>query len=123
MIELKNVLVANPQNFTARLLLAEVSLGLGDQATAEKELTRASDAGAPESAVRPLHLRVLSARGQYTEMLASLGMETGGLSESQVLAFRGEAQWPCMIMGHLDLCGFLNPHLMSIVGVRIRSKG
>ena len=91
MIELKNVLVANPQNFTARLLLAEVSLGLGDQETAEKELTRASDAGAPESAVRPLHLRVLSARGQYTEMLASLGMETGGLSESQVLAFRGDA--------------------------------
>ncbi len=91
MIELKNVLVGNPDNFSARLLLAEVSLGLADVATAEKELARASDAGAPESGVRPLHLRILSAQNQYTEMLASLGMETGGLSSSQILDFRGQA--------------------------------
>jgi putative PEP-CTERM system TPR-repeat lipoprotein len=90
-IELKNVLVNNSENVRARLMLAEVSLGLGDLETAEKEMQRAAELGAPESDIRPLHLRILAAKNQYSEMLAALGMDTGGLTDAEQLAFKGQA--------------------------------
>jgi len=90
-IELKNVLANDSENVRARLLLAEVSLGLGDLATAEKEMSRAAEYGAAESTVRQLNLRILAAKGAYSEILAALGMQSGGLTQTEQLAFRGQA--------------------------------
>lgn len=90
-IEIKNVLANDSKNIRARLMLAEVSLGLGDVATADKEMTRAAELGAPESDIRLLHLRILAAKNRHTEILAALGAETGGLTDAQQFAFRGQA--------------------------------
>ncbi len=91
MIQLKNVLGGNADNVEARLMLAKVSLGLGDVLSAEKELARAAELGAQESEIRPLHLQVLAGKGNFTGVLASLGMETSGLSDVQRMSARGEA--------------------------------
>ena len=91
MIELKNALASDANNATARLLLAKVSLGLGDVLTAEKEVARAADLNAPESEVRPLHMEVLLAKGAFTDVLAALGMQTAGLTEAQQWTYRGTA--------------------------------
>ena len=66
-IELKNVLANDSENVRARLMLAEVSLGLGDLATAEKEMSRAAEYGASDSEIRRLNLRILSAKRAYSE--------------------------------------------------------
>ena len=91
MIELKNVLISEPENARARTMLAKVSLGLGDVEAAQKELSHAGALGADESVIRPIHLSILSAAGRYTDILASLGLEPGGLSDTQILQFRGDA--------------------------------
>ena len=44
-IELKNILVSNPEHAEARDLLGKVKLKLGDAVTAEKETRRAMAAG------------------------------------------------------------------------------
>jgi len=90
-IELKNVLGGDPNNVDARVMLAKVSLGLGDALAAEKEVARAADLGAPESVIRPLHYRILLAQGDYAGVLSGLGMDAGGLTDSDVLEFRGQA--------------------------------
>lgn len=90
-IELKNILANDIDNVDARLRLARVSLGLGDVLTAEKELMRAAELGGDESSIRPLHLKILAAQYKFTEMLAALGMESGGLSAAQQLEHRGIA--------------------------------
>ena len=91
MIELKNVLASDANNATARTMLATVSLGLGDVLAAEKELGRAAELDAPESAIRSIHLDILVTKRMFAEVLAALGTETGGLTEEQQWFYRGEA--------------------------------
>ena len=90
-IELKNVLAANGNNVTARLLLAKVSLGLGDIESAEKELQRAAELDAPEDQLRSLHSEFLLASRRYADLLAALGSEPAGLTDEQQFHYRGEA--------------------------------
>lgn len=91
MIELKNVLAGNSEHVRARLLLAEVSLGLGDLDSAEKEMARAAEYGAPEKSIGLLNLRILAAKNDHTAVLAALGMNTIELSEAEQFKFRGQA--------------------------------
>jgi len=91
MVDLKNALAASPDDAGARLMLAEVSLGLGDIPGAETELARAANLGAPEAQVLPLHLRILLAKSEFTEVLAALGSETAGLGGEDQWSFRGKA--------------------------------
>lgn len=91
MIELRNVLGNDGSNRAARLMLAEVTLGLGDVETAEKELQRAAELGASEAEVQPLHYAILAAQGRYSDMLAGLGLESGGLTADERYRFRGQA--------------------------------
>jgi putative PEP-CTERM system TPR-repeat lipoprotein len=91
MIELKNALANDANNSAARLLLAEVSLGLGDVLAAEKELSRAIELGAPESSVLPLHFRVLVEKRDFSGGLSSLSMENEGLTDEDAWYFRGYA--------------------------------
>ena len=90
-IELKNILATDPDNAAARLLLAKVSLGLGDLLAAEKELGRAAELHASESGIRSLHLKLLLTKRMFAEVLAALSSETGGLTREQQLSYRGEA--------------------------------
>lgn len=91
MIELKNVLASDANNVRARLLLAKVSLGLGDALAAEKELLRAADLNALASEIGPLHMEILLAKGKFSEMLAAIGMQTAGLTQEQQWRFRSDA--------------------------------
>ena len=91
MIELKNVLASDQNNATARLLLAQVSMGLGDIAAAEKELQRASELEAPDSVILAMQLDILLARRNYSEILVLLGTNVSGLTQQQLWSYRGEA--------------------------------
>ena len=90
-IALKTVLADESENAIARLLLAEVSLGLGEILEAEKEIRLAADLGAPEDRVRPIFLEVLLAKGEFDSVLVSLSEDMPGLTEEQELRYRGAA--------------------------------
>ncbi|NOX69181.1 MAG: PEP-CTERM system TPR-repeat protein PrsT [Gammaproteobacteria bacterium] len=90
-IDLKNVLAADPDNAKARILLGQVYLGLGEILNAEKEIRRAADLGASESSVRPLFLKMLIEKGEYTTVLAALSDGHSGLTSAQEFGFRGAA--------------------------------
>lgn len=90
-VHLKNVLDNDPDNLQTRLMLAEVHLGLNDLLAAEKELQRAVDLGAETAQTRRLQLRILAARGSYAELFTALESDRSGLSDIDVLRFRGEA--------------------------------
>ncbi len=67
-IQLKNVLQQNPDNPFARLELGKLYLKLGNTAAAEKELERASELGAVDTAVLPLLARVFLVQGKHDEL-------------------------------------------------------
>ena len=92
-ITLKNLLQSDPDNVDGRLLLAEVSLTLGDPLAAEKELTRARDLGADATQHMDMHYKVLVALGRFTEILELLANDGGadGLTDAQASSYRGRA--------------------------------
>lgn len=67
-IELKNVLQANPDNARARYLLAGINLDYGDYETAAKEYRRAESAGWSNEETRLGVARSLLGMGQYSEL-------------------------------------------------------
>lgn len=94
-IELKNALQKDPKSVAARLLLGKVYVEVGDALSAQKELTRARDLGAPlEAYVDPLG-RALLMQGNYQKVLDD--MEPPGASgtaelKATILNLRGRAQ-------------------------------
>lgn len=68
MVELKTTLEREPDHTQARVLLAELSMWLGDLDSAEKEIDRALAAGASEDEVRHVRYEVLLARQRFDEM-------------------------------------------------------
>ncbi|MCH8896660.1 MAG: tetratricopeptide repeat protein, partial [Proteobacteria bacterium] len=92
-IELKNLLQSSPDNIEARLLLAKVSLALGDPLAAEKELNKALDLGAEASAQTALHYEIQLTLGNHAGILEALDLDGGtdGLSDTQAMEIRGLA--------------------------------
>jgi len=91
MSELKKVLEDSPDNRRARELLAEVSLSLGDVAAADKEIQRAVDLGASAAETGSLRLQILLAKGDFEDVLTTLGRQSGGLTPAEIFNFSGKA--------------------------------
>ncbi len=90
-IELKNSLQKNPESKEARLLLGREYLLLGDSASAEKELRKASALGA-EAEARPFLARALLLGGKYQELLEEFSPQSGKVNTGvAVLVALGEA--------------------------------
>jgi cellulose synthase operon protein C len=91
MIELKNALQAQQDHVRARLLLAQVSLQLGDAAAADKELRRAVEGGVPVSQIAPLAADVRLALGKPNELLSMIDAGELPLPPPQRALYRGKA--------------------------------
>jgi len=68
-IELKNALQTNPKNAEARYLLAEVSMQIGDLASAEKEYQRALEMGWNAEAALIGKMHAMIAQRKYKDVL------------------------------------------------------
>jgi putative PEP-CTERM system TPR-repeat lipoprotein len=88
MRELKLALESAPDHLQARLLLARLSLQIGDAETAQKELDHALQAGLDPASVTDLRYAVLAARSAYEQILADLDQEPG-MSDARRLTLRG----------------------------------
>ena len=75
MRDVKTALEAEPGNVAGRVLLARVSLRLGDAETARKELDRAIAAGAPEGELRDLHYDIFIAQGRFQDALIGAAVD------------------------------------------------
>lgn len=91
MIELRNAVQAAPDNARAHLLLAQVSLQLGDPAGADHELRRALELGTPRSEAADLGARIRLAMSQHAELLAEIDGGEIELSEPARSVYRGQA--------------------------------
>lgn len=89
MADVKAALEREPGNVEGRVLLARLSLRLGDVPTARKELDRAVEAGAPREAVRDTDRAILLAQERYTEALDAADSDSG--SDPQRLLDRAAA--------------------------------
>lgn len=76
MTDVKTVLEREPANVAGRILLARLTLRLGDAATARKELERAVQAGADASTVSELDQSILLAQGRFADALAAAQKDT-----------------------------------------------
>jgi len=99
-IELKNALEQNKENAQARMLLGEVYLEVGNAASAEKELRRASELGVADGAILPPLARALLMQGKYEELQAlSLENLTAMDQKALVLAAQGLGK---LVQGEVD---------------------
>ena len=92
-IQLKNALLIDPANQTARLLLGKAYLKKNDGLSAEKELRRAQELGAPREAVLVPLGRALLISGQTAELLESISPQTDDSDSLQgdILVLQGQA--------------------------------
>jgi putative PEP-CTERM system TPR-repeat lipoprotein len=90
-IELQNALDSEPDNARARLLLARVSLRMGDPRAADQELQRAVTAGAAATDVAELSADILLARGENDGLIAQLDAGKLALDRTQSPLYRGLA--------------------------------
>jgi len=91
MIELKNALQDEPNNFRARTRLAEVEFRLGDVISAEKDLRRAFELGTPAPQDAELMARIQLALGRGRQLLAQLDAHELQLTDSAEPYYRGQA--------------------------------
>lgn len=91
LIELQNVVRSDSGNIRARLLLAEISLQIGDPAAARKEIDHAVAAGATPDLSAELLAKIMLAQGQSTQLLADIDAGRIQLSPSQKALYRGLA--------------------------------
>ena len=98
-IELKNALESDPDNVAAHVLLAEVSLHLGDAQGADKELRRAHEVGASAAELAELTARTRLALGQAKELLEQTGSRDLPLDEPARSYYRGQA---LLMLGQTD---------------------
>jgi len=87
-IHLKNLLQQEPGHATARRMLGELHLALGDAVSAEKELRRALALGQPRQELLPLLIRAMLAQASYQAVLDELQAEP---PSPAILAWRGNA--------------------------------
>ena len=92
-IELKNALQKNPNDATARLLLARLYLRIGNGAAAEKEIRSAIDLGAEASLWRLDFVEALIAQGKFDDAVQRLDAagELPAADEARALTLRGDA--------------------------------
>jgi cellulose synthase operon protein C len=91
MIELKNALQDDADHARARLLLAEVSLRMGDIPAADKELQRAIQLGADPSQTAIVVAEVRLAQGEARTLLAQIDAGELPLEPEQLATIRGKA--------------------------------
>jgi putative PEP-CTERM system TPR-repeat lipoprotein len=94
-IELKNALQQDPGNATARLLLGETYLRLGEGASAEKELRRAGDLGAAPKTWQLNLAEALLLQGKFSDALNALDAAKAPADkgdQARALALRGRAE-------------------------------
>lgn len=90
-IQLKNALVAKPDDAEARFLLASVSAETGDALAAEKEVRKAIELKYPSAQTLPLLVKVLLMQGQFQKALDETEAESkqGGV---ELLVMRAGAK-------------------------------
>jgi cellulose synthase operon protein C len=76
MTDLKTALEEEPDNVPARIMLARLSLLLGDYASAEKEIERATSAGATAAQLSEVRYETLLAGEHYDELAKELEQST-----------------------------------------------
>ena len=76
MSDVKTALQSEPENAKARLLLAEVSLQIGDRESADKELERALAAGATAEQASAVRYELLLSEARTEELAALLEKDT-----------------------------------------------
>lgn len=76
MSDVKTALQSEPDNAKARLLLAELSLQIGDRESADKEMERALAAGATAEQASAVRYELLLAAGRTDELAALLEKDT-----------------------------------------------
>lgn len=86
MADVKAALGSEPNNVAGRILLARLSLRVGDTAGARAEFERAIEAGADPAAVRDIEQAILLARGRYAELLESAEADTTSPPARRLLA-------------------------------------
>lgn len=87
-IQLKNALQENPDNANARLLLGVIYNETGDALSAEKEIRRAAELGAPAAKTAPELAKALVAQNQYQKALDALAA-AGELQDANAEIVRG----------------------------------
>src|SRR5690606_27178130 len=90
-IELQNALRSEPQNIKARLMLAEVSLRLGDTRSAEKELATATANGASPEQTAEVAANIHLTKGEHEQLLERIDARAIALSEPALSTYRGLA--------------------------------
>jgi putative PEP-CTERM system TPR-repeat lipoprotein len=101
MKEAKVVLDKEPENARAHVLLARVSLRLGDPEAASKSLERARAAGAEPGSIQELHYRVLLAQRRFQDVLTELESDTKTPQLTRLM-LTGEAHGA---LGHAEEAG------------------
>lgn len=90
-IQLKNALQKDPDNRDARRLLGEVYIEQADAVSAEKELRRALQLGAPSADLVILLGKSMLLQGQYQRLLDELTSVPDPAGRPAILALRGGA--------------------------------
>ena len=90
MIELKNLLQANPDNRVARKTLGEIYLAVGQGAAAEKEFRRAETLGESPEIIQLLIGKALLQQGEFDRLLTELSLENSK-NDIERLLLHGEA--------------------------------
>jgi cellulose synthase operon protein C len=90
-IELLNAVRSEPGNQRARILLAEVSLRLGDVQSAEKEIAAAVASGAAPAAIADTRAQIFLAKGEFEALLTQLDTAALVLTEPALSTYRGQA--------------------------------
>jgi len=92
-IDARNVLLDEPENAAARILLGKSSVEIGDGVSAEKELRRALDLGADDPEIVVELGRALLMQGKFDDVMAELSADTATTEAVRlsVLRIRGDA--------------------------------
>ncbi|GFE85473.1 lipoprotein [Steroidobacter agaridevorans] len=90
-IELQNAVRSEPDNVPARLMLAELSLRLGDPKSADRELAQALQVGASAEQVAVLGADIRLALGETQQLLTQIDTGESGLAEPALSTYRGLA--------------------------------
>lgn len=92
-IDAKKVLLEEPQNVDARVLLGRASLEAGDVLTATIELRRATELGINPAEIATDLGRALLAQGKYDEVVAEIdpALIHSGADRTLILRIRGDA--------------------------------
>lgn len=84
LVELRNVLAAQPQSAPARFLMGRTLLVAGDAVGAEVELRKARELGHPQAEVLPVLLEAMLRQGAYRKLVEEFGASTP--SEPELIA-------------------------------------